>query len=406
MRMNGDQVSEFGQRIKTGAAALVENTVQSVVDGEIGIAEASRQLDTDLRDEIPGDRPTAAFKRAMRHRQASQAIGHYGLARLALPRIVAWREEHESLTVPSDWVLETYKQLDMQWRDEEEDDKYRDLVSPKYWLADSALTFLRESSAEGHWLHAVHDYLDEGWGAYQAAYVPWKRGPGKKRWPILTERDLQESTQQDFIGPLANNTEVGINEMAAFAVHYAITTNRTPTADELTTASVEALPRMRWVASAEKNMGRRRAEAQGIKENLLSSDAAHMLFEQLQVNLTSFTFEELAEPFKTLRTVHDRDFCPADVLRNGPLGKAGACPGDVIIQLHDDTVRQNNRMFFEAMGLPAEMGDTLSMATMTLAMGKRQAEVSIYPRFASFLSRLCDPDASRGFTYVQQPRNL
>lgn len=372
---------------KIGPAALVEDSVQAVVDKQQTYQEAFAELSDALHAEIKGDKPTAVFKRATRRQQAAYALAGYGIGEIALPRMLDWLSDNESLSVSNEWDTGVHQHWDIRRADihEETEPLYTQTVSARYWLANSAIKFFDAVSQESHPFFGLGDYINNTWKEYVQAYKPWKAGPGKNRWPTLPASQQEINGQQLLAQSLLVNTKLGIDEMAAIAVHYVLSkgTEHNPSLEELQAIAIQKAQRIRWLASVERNMGRRAAQAMGLDESSSSHDATFMFVDRLTD--PPFLLARFIRPFLEFRAVNDEEFCPVEAIRYGPMPNAGTCAGDVRLRFPDDESRQINRKFYAAVGLE-KFGTTFSMTSVAIGIGKKQADVHLYPPFVKKLA--------------------
>ena len=75
------------------------------------------------------------------------------------------------------------------------------------------------------------------------------------------------------------------------------------------------------------------------------------------------------------------DFCLHRALQEGPISKAGLCPGNIFINQSDKDTREIARTFFNTLGMHPDNGDCYSIAGVALAMGGVTLKNVILPAY-------------------------
>ncbi len=371
-----NQIIITGASLKEGAAKLVEDSVQSMLDSPAAIDQSLAQLQADLQDSIRGQGVSGRYERAKRWRQTVYAAIAFEACKTALPRMAEWYTERGSLIPPdhSNFALSRY--LDTTVVD----------VTPlgaalkgAYWLASSTEAVLEAMQQGTHPAAALYPYLDTATTDYYQAQREWKEGPGKNRWPFRYPVHTVEGGRA-LIGAMCLNVRLATNLLSAKAVHHLIHVNPHADAAELSEEITKSVPQIGWLSSTDRHLGWRpdwQTVHEGEHIGIMPEDGVEALL--------TYPVSKIVEPnayassISGLAVMRDPHFCPHPLIKEGPLQKAAACAGDPRARYPHTEDRQHAGAFFAGLGFAEENGHYFNLSAVVLAMGKSLVETEILP---------------------------
>jgi hypothetical protein len=367
---------------KTGAAMLVEDTVQHTSDSQATIDEDLAQLQADLHDSIRGDGVSGRYERAKRFRQTVYAVVAFEACKTALPQMAEWYAERRSLVPPvdSNFVLAEYLNVGVVGA---MSGPQHTALESSYWLARSTNAVIDAMQQGAHPAAALYPYIDTATTDYYQAQREWKAGPGKNRWPFRNPVRTVDG-RRTVIGAMCLNVRLATNLLSAKAVHHLINVNPDADAAELSQEIAESAPRIGWLASTDRHLGWRpdwQDMPEGEHIGIVPEDGAAALL--------NYPTSKIVQPnayaasVSGLPVMRDPDFCPHPLIKDGPVQKAASCAGDPRVRYQREGDRQAAGTFFARMGFAPENGDYFNLSAVVLAMGKSLVETEILPVYES-----------------------
>lgn len=380
---------------RTSDSALVESAVQNVVDTAKGTDDFFGLLLEGLneyhqpREAASEDKIiTSKYEVAKRYKQATFAAGSFVVCLEAMPRMTAWHRQHGSLLPPkhAHEVLEACGVRVMRPGSKEdhkkEPEQYHKAISVAYWLVDTAYKLQNDAQADSrHPYAALFRHIDTACRQWGPAFLQWKEGRGKDRWPDIDKDYVDKTLQYPHIArACGTNGRTGVDLTAAKAFHYTLHKNPHASAQELIQDGRRAIRRSSWIASTNRHLGWhkdwRERDARG-------EPAGGTFPENLGQEMVKQPGQETAKTFyqatKEFRILRDENFCPHDTLQDGPWRKhMAACAGGVEVRT-PAAARAKVYEFLAELGLPLEWGDKFGSALITVAVGHDASRHTIMP---------------------------
>jgi hypothetical protein len=391
--MSFEQTSTYPlleQPPKAGAALLVQDTMQAVIENPSVTDEAFYELwaglgDTSIRDSI-----SARYNQSKRYHQAAVASTAFMIGTAALPDMLDRLNSDEPLTALSARDIQTITTSrntnQLGGADEIAATILHTAQSGAFWLTRAADETLSSWADASHPFNRLYQHLVFATNMHVAVFREWKKGPGQNRWP----EESDEEAKEDPIDAAARlkkslrlNVSLGIQAAAAKAVHHLIHYNPDASQSELDQAMVQAVPRFGWYATADRHVGwrpdwmaaRQRNEHIGV----VPSDGVEALLQRPTANITRPN--GYAASASGLQLVRDPDFCPHNSLRNGPITKAASCGGEPWASPPTAEGRYQAHSFFNQLGFRLNEQASFNMASLTLAMGAHLVSRVVLPRY-------------------------
>lgn len=366
------------QSPKEGTAQFVETTVESMVNNHSAIDQSMENLSAYLAETFKGAKESAAYNRAKRMRQAVYATLSFEAARIALPNIASYHNQHQTLlpdeahTVDVNRYLQNSSSL-TEWQ--------RTSVDCGFLFVDAVHTVLNAMQEGQHPASDLYSHLNPVTITHEAAWQAWQKSPsGRNRWPYYRD-GTNHSSEDKFVGAFCTNLSLAASLCAAKAAHHLHHVNSNASISELDEAVRGAIPSISWAASSNRHLGWQPdwrelpARLQGISPLDGVEALMHYTAERGKPGKYSASLDGMA-------LMRNADFCPHPSLKNGPIAKAASCTGDVRVRYADAASRMDASNFFETMGFDAQNGEmAFSMTAVVLAMGRRIVRDEVLPAY-------------------------
>lgn len=358
---------------KEGIALHAEEAVQALLDNPYDAPEIIRQsnqtIDSHFNSSITGEYKKTGWRATI----ALATMGHL-VVRNAMLDMLDTHHYFSSLAPPS-------LDFDTLLLPGDHSTAIQVASNSSYWLRHHIGQLPKKISSFNNPHRLIFEYFSNSDILNITRLDDWQAGPGKNRWP--TDKRGTDPTNR-LLTVVRDNTDLANSLLCAKAIHHLIHKNSNASSSELYQSTMGAVEQISWQTTGNRHYG----WVPDWKELFKNSKRPPGMTpaDGLQAFL-SIPPSKLTQPNGYASSVEgaaimqDPDFCLHKALKEGPVAKAGLCPGNIFIAQTDKDTRELARTFFSVLGMDPANGDRYSLGGIVLAMGGVTLQKVILPAF-------------------------